>query len=92
MKRERANLEKEINLTKTSKLRPPLDEFALIQELVAQYLAHDGYVETAKAFAEEVHAEARALQSDRNNPAKARLTEEDIEATNRQSKSISLPR
>ncbi|KAL9620445.1 MAG: hypothetical protein Q9160_005030 [Pyrenula sp. 1 TL-2023] len=86
--RERNNLGKEINLTKTSKLRPPLDESTLIQELVSQYLAHDGYVETAKAFAEDVHAESRALRSNRSNPAKSRLTEEDIEATNRQRKQI----
>ena len=77
-------MDKEINSTKTSKLRPPLDESTLVQELVSQYLAHDGYVETAKAFAEEVHAESRALRSNRSNPAKSRLTEEDVEAINRQ--------
>jgi hypothetical protein len=41
---------------------PPLDESTLMQELVAQFLAHDGYVDTARAFAEEVDV---SLISDR---------------------------
>ncbi|KAF2475981.1 ran-binding protein [Lindgomyces ingoldianus] len=40
------------------------DETALVHELVSQYLAHDGYVETARAFSEEVVEESRALAND----------------------------
>ena len=31
---------------------------------ILQFLSHDDYVETAKAFAEEVHAERKALSLD----------------------------
>jgi len=54
-----------------------------VQELVAQFLAHDGYVETARAFAEEVAAESASLQSGREPPKYE--VEEDLEAVNRQS-------
>lgn len=57
-----------------------------MQELVAQFLAHDGYVDTARAFAEEVAAETIALQNGRNEPLKKYEVEEDREAVNRNSK------
>ena len=77
----------EISATNVSNLHPPLDETALLQELVAQFLAHDGYVETARAFAEEVWEECRALQNSRDTPLKDYEPEEDIDAVHRQSKS-----
>lgn len=75
----------EIALTSTANLQPPLDESGLLQELVAQFLAHDGYVETARAFAEEVAAESTALENGRQAPLKKYEVEEDVEAINRQS-------
>jgi hypothetical protein len=57
----------------------------LLQELVAQFLAHDGYVETARAFAEEVATETAALQSGQREPLKKYEVEEDREAINRNS-------
>lgn len=51
---------------------------------MAQFLAHDGYVETAKAFRAEVQSEASAL---RNGPAASSdsfAVEEDADAMNRQ--------
>ena len=54
-------LEDEIQLTSTASLRPPLDETALIQRLVAQYLSHEGYVGTVAIFTREVRAEATSL-------------------------------
>jgi hypothetical protein len=57
----------------------------LLQELVAQFLAHDGYVGTARAFAEEVAAESAALESSHKEPLKKYEVEEDVEAINRQS-------
>lgn len=56
-----------------------------MQELVAQFLAHDGYVETARAFAEEVRQENSALQNGRR-PLNQYAAEEDLDATNRQSR------
>jgi hypothetical protein len=64
----------------------------LLQELVAQFLAHDGYVETARAFAEEVATETAALQSGQREPLKKYEVEEDREAMNRNSNGPPLPR
>ncbi len=81
-------MQADIGATSVSSLHPPLDETTLIQELVAQFLAHDGYVETARAFAEEVKEENRALQNSRDTPQKDHEAEEDVDAVNRQSKTI----
>ncbi|KAF2732669.1 Ran-binding protein-like protein [Polyplosphaeria fusca] len=60
-----------------------MNETAFIQRLVGQYLAHDGYVETAGAFAEESIAEARALATDGTEVPYTEM-EEDLDAINRQ--------
>ncbi|CRL29946.1 B302 (SPRY)-like [Penicillium camemberti] len=83
VKQERFNVLSEINETSTAGLQPPLDESTLLQELVAQFLAHDGYVDTARAFAQEVATETLALQNGRNEPLKKYEVEEDREAINR---------
>ncbi|TGZ77704.1 SPRY-domain-containing protein [Ascodesmis nigricans] len=44
------------------KLCPPLEETALIQALISQYLSHECFVETARAFAEVVKNENRTLE------------------------------
>jgi hypothetical protein len=84
-------IQAEINATSTDTLQPPLNESALLQELVAQFLAHDGYVETARAFAEEVATETTALQNGQREPLKKYEVEEDREAINRNSNSPLLP-
>lgn len=54
---------------------------------MAQYLSHDGYVETARAFAKEVRAEARALKGTPEPNLEGYLSmEEDHDAMNRQRK------
>lgn len=58
---EKKRLQEKILKTSTGKLAPPLDETALIQSLVLQYLSHDGYVDTARAFSQEVRSEKQAL-------------------------------
>ncbi|KAJ6121389.1 SPla/RYanodine receptor SPRY [Penicillium capsulatum] len=83
VKQERAMIQEEINNTSTASLQPPLDETVLLQELVAQFLAHDGYVETARAFAEEVTTETTALSNGQDEPLKKYEVEEDREAINR---------
>jgi hypothetical protein len=80
----------EINKTSVASLCPPLNETQLIHRLIAQYLAHDGYIETARAFAREVGQENRNLVS--GIPGAATITrdlepEEDLDAIQRQSKS-----
>jgi hypothetical protein len=53
--------------------------------LVLQYLSHDGYVETAKAFAEEVHQERQALDIGTINSDDSHdFGKEDEDAVNRQ--------
>ncbi|KAJ6018146.1 hypothetical protein N7451_001525 [Penicillium sp. IBT 35674x] len=83
IRHEKAVIESQISMTSTDSLQPPLDESSLLQELVAQFLAHDGYVETARAFAEEVATETAALQSGHDEPLKKYEVEEDHEAINR---------
>ena len=67
-----------------SSLETTLDETSLIQELVAQYLAHDGYVETARSFAREVHDSRRTLAKDDDSLGLFDPSQ-DIHAINRQS-------
>lgn len=67
------------------RLCPPLGESALIQALVASYLQHDGFVETAKAFAEDIKAENIALENGRSQASSQFDFLEDGDATNRQS-------
>lgn len=86
--KEKSLVYSEIALTSTANLQPPLDENTLLQELVAQFLAHDGYVETARAFAEEVAAESTALENGRPTSLQKYEVEEDVEAVNRQSMTL----
>jgi hypothetical protein len=86
--KEKFTIHSEVHSTSTANLQPPLDEGSLFQELIAQFLAHDGYVETARAFAEEVAAESASLENGRE-PLKYEV-EEDVEAVNRQSMSLTL--
>ena len=54
---------------------------------MAQYLSHDGYVETARAFADEVRAEAANLRGSPESKLEGYLSmEEDHDAMNRQRK------
>ncbi|KAL3469451.1 hypothetical protein BJX99DRAFT_252011 [Aspergillus californicus] len=84
VKKEKTAIQSEIRLTSIANIQPPLDESGFLQELVAQFLAHDGYVETARAFAEEVAAESAALENGRQSQLNKYEVEEDVEAINRQ--------
>ncbi|KAI1204309.1 SPRY domain-containing protein [Annulohypoxylon truncatum] len=69
VKREQMKIKQAIKRTSIEKLvSPPMGETELIQQLVLQFLQHDGYVETARAFAEEIHAEKQNLQIDQRIP------------------------
>ncbi|KAF2839409.1 ran-binding protein [Patellaria atrata CBS 101060] len=85
MRQEKKMIQDEINKADVASLHPPLDETALIHELIAQYLAHDGYVETARAFAHEVRAESQALANGNTNATIKELDPaDDIDGVNRQ--------
>lgn len=61
---QRNRVKADINKTSADTLETARDETMLVQELVAQYLAHDGYVETARAFNREVREERKPLNMD----------------------------
>lgn len=77
---EKAAIQAEIART------PVSNETDMIHNLIGQYLAHDGYVETARAFREEIVEEARALANDENGNVSYGEHVEDLDALNRQSR------
>lgn len=76
-----------VDETSIAGIQPPLDDVTLLQELVAQFLSQDGYYETARAFADEVRQESGSLD---DRPVFQYQQEQDVDATNRQSTSLSL--
>lgn len=83
MEDERQAVFSEILLADVSSLHPPDDEGALIHKLVNQYLAHEGYIETAKAYAKDVHDQQESLSS-QSHPIQLPDSDDDIHASNRQ--------
>lgn len=73
--------------TSIASLHSHLDEKSFVKELVAQFFGHDGFVETAKAFTNELLAESRALELDTDGSQPTLSMDEDLDATNRQRKS-----
>ncbi|KAL1864785.1 hypothetical protein VTK73DRAFT_5664 [Phialemonium thermophilum] len=84
MRAEKKSIMDRIDKADTSKLAPPWKEKELIQRLVLQFLQHDGYVETARAFAEEVHAEKAALSNEPGMPLEGINVKDDEDARKRQ--------
>jgi len=84
---EKAAIQAEIARTKTE-AGALGGEDALIHQLVGQYLAHDGYVETTRAFSDEIVEEARALANNDEEDVSYRAAVEDLDALNRQSKFV----
>ncbi|OAP64520.1 hypothetical protein AYL99_00492 [Fonsecaea erecta] len=81
---EQVKVSREIAKAKVTSLRPQRDENTLIQELVAQFLAHDGYVETAKAFAEEMRREKQSLNNALPPTTSTARERDDTDAVHRQ--------
>ena len=75
----------------TSNLVPGLRETELIQQLVLQHLQHDGYVEAARAFAEEIVDEKKHLRLDDSEPVAEINVKDDEDARQRQRKSYPPP-
>ncbi|KAG5986470.1 hypothetical protein E4U54_005403 [Claviceps lovelessii] len=73
-----------IQNTDVSRLEPGLAETDLIQALVLQFLQHDGYVETARAFAEDIREQKEALNLDPNVTVDGINIKDDEDANNRQ--------
>lgn len=86
---EKATIYAEITRAQaTYRERIATDETQFIHSLVGQYLAHDGYVETARAFADEVVDEARALANAEDVDIPYMEKDEDLDAINRQSMAV----
>jgi len=83
---ERRQIRQQIEATSTAKLAPPLNETELIQSLVLQFLTHDGYIETARAFADEITSEKKALSLDPTVVIPVFDVKEDEDAGRRQRK------
>ncbi|KAM0135056.1 hypothetical protein ACHAP3_005146 [Botrytis cinerea] len=81
---EERRIGNEIASTSTTKLQPPLNETELVQALVLQFLTHDGYVETAREFANEVHSEKKALNMDPDVTIQGFDIKDDQDASHRQ--------
>lgn len=85
MKQEQLKVKQEIAGTSIAKLAgPKSNETELLQQLVLQFLQHDGYVETARAFAEEIQSEKRDLSLDANAPVEGINIKDDEDANRRQ--------
>ena len=83
MDEERRHVRRQLNQADVKQLHPPDDENALIQKLVGQYLAHEGYVETSKAFAADVRNRATSLATPGSEPPSLG-GEDDLHTMNRQ--------
>lgn len=86
VREQRARIQKQIMAADTSTLEHGMGETDLIHNLVMQFLQHDGYVETARAFAEDLKIENEALSSASGSKAKDIVLHDDHDANNRQSK------
>ncbi|PPJ51286.1 hypothetical protein CBER1_08927 [Cercospora berteroae] len=82
IEQERKNTLAELDRADVSHLHPPDDENALIHNLIGQYLAHEGYVETAKAFAKDVEEQQQAFDGP-SQPLRV-SSEDDQHANHRQ--------
>ncbi|KAB5554491.1 CTLH/CRA C-terminal to lish motif domain-containing protein [Coniochaeta sp. 2T2.1] len=84
VKMEKQKIWEKIRQADTSNLVPDLSETELIQQLVLQHLQHDGYVETARAFAEEIVQEKERLHLDDSEPVPQINVKDDEDARQRQ--------
>ncbi|KFG81281.1 SPRY domain containing protein [Metarhizium anisopliae] len=84
MRGQRRKIQDEIEKTDVSRLESGLGETDLIQALVLQFLQHDGYVETARAFAEDIKLQKEALNLDPNVTVDGINIKDDEDANNRQ--------
>ncbi|KAH7025871.1 CTLH/CRA C-terminal to lish motif domain-containing protein [Microdochium trichocladiopsis] len=84
MAKEQQAIQESIAQTSIERLVPGMDETELIQQLVLQFLQHDGYVETARAFADEIHQEKQALNLNSNKTIDSATIKDDEDANRRQ--------
>ena len=81
--KEHDEFRSDVDQEDVSNLHHSKQERLLQQDLIAQYLAHDGYVETAKAYAAEVQRNRQLLSGDTSTSSQFEY-KEDPDAINRQ--------
>jgi len=83
MAQERQSVMNDIRKAESQNLHPPDDENTLVHNLIGQYLAHEGYIETARALAQDIHDRQQTLP---NGSTSFQLpgAEDDVHAANRQ--------
>ncbi|KAF4332329.1 RANBPM-like protein [Fusarium beomiforme] len=84
MREERERVQRDIQNTDTSTLVPNMSENDVIQALVLQFLQHDGYVGTARAFAEDIKKQKEALRLHTGTKVDVINIKDDEDANNRQ--------
>ncbi|CEJ94716.1 hypothetical protein VHEMI10231 [[Torrubiella] hemipterigena] len=84
VREQKKNIQQQIMEADTSSLEHGMGETDLIHNLVMQFLQHDGYVETARAFAEDLRIQNEALRSTSNNAKSTISLRDDEDANNRQ--------
>jgi len=84
MAKEQQAIQESIAQTSIDRLVPGMDETELIQQLVLQFLQHDGYVETARAFADEIQQEKQALNLHSEETVNSTTIKDDEDANRRQ--------
>ena len=68
MEEEMSDVNLLIEKTKTNKLHPDhATEYGFTQELIAQFLSHGGYIETAKEFSRQVQKQQKALHQQQSS-------------------------
>lgn len=83
MDQERALVLSEVRREDVTALHPPDDEQTLIHKLISQYLVHEGYVETSRAFAHDLRDRQQALAAT-DQPAVFFDDGDDVNALHRQ--------
>ncbi|KAJ2973294.1 hypothetical protein NUW58_g8972 [Xylaria curta] len=85
IEKEQAMIKQTISKARIENLAPPpMSETEFIQQLVLQFLQHDGYVETAREFANELHEEQQALNVNPSVPVMGINIKDDDDAHQRQ--------
>ncbi|KAJ8122457.1 hypothetical protein ONZ43_g1356 [Nemania bipapillata] len=85
IEKEQGMIKQAISRTSIERLvSPRMNETELVQQLVLQFLQHDGYVETAQEFAREIRGEQQALNSDPNVTVLGINIKDDEDARQRQ--------
>ncbi|KAM4057614.1 SPRY domain-containing protein [Hirsutella rhossiliensis] len=84
MREQREKIQRDIEAADTSRLEAGMSETDLIQTLVLEFLQHDGYVETARAFAEDMKTQKQALNLDPSAEVEGINIKDEEDANNRQ--------